>query len=151
MIESLKRCSLVVSTMLVLSVLLNGCLLGEDAGDAAKDRFLATSRGDYADAWKSLHPKQQTIVSEDKFVECGEAGEANRPPEISDVKVLDETVEQKDIPEVGTVEAHVIQLEWKQAEDTRQGFFDMVKDDGDWKWVLDATALESFRTGECPR
>src|SRR3954451_22924694 len=99
--EQMKRLALGAVTFLTLTVVMTGCLLGEDAGDAAKDRFLATSHGEYADAWESLHPNQQAIVSEEAFVECGQAGEANRPPEISDVKVLDETVEKKDIPEVG--------------------------------------------------
>lgn len=137
--------------VVVMSFSLSGCLFGDDAGDAAKERFLATSNGKYGEAWDSLHPKQQVIVSREKFIECGEAGAAAQSPEIGDVKVLDESVEEKEIAEVGSVESHVIELQWTQGPDTRRGFFDTLKVDGDWKWVLGEDALNAFRAGECPR
>jgi hypothetical protein len=149
--ESIVRLLKSVMGFIILSFALVGCLFGGDAGDAAKERFVATSKGEYAKAWESLHDDQQAIVSKEKFVECGEEGEAGRAPEIEDVKVLDENVEEKEIAEVGVVESHVIELEWRQGEDVRRGFFDMIDVDGDWKWVLGEDAIEAFRTGECPR
>lgn len=140
-----------IVALLTMTLVLTACQFGDDAGDAAKERFLATSKGEYAEAWETLHPNQQAIVSEARFVECGEAGEESRAPEIEDLKVIDENVEEKEIPDVGTVESHVIELEWRQGDDVRRGFFDTVDVDGDWVWVLDEDALNSFRAGECPR
>jgi len=131
--------------------LLSGCLVGgEDAEDAAKARLQATSQGEYAEVWESLHPNQQAVVTKEKFVECGEAGAAARSPEIEDLEVLSESVVEKEIPEVGIVESHVVALQWLQGEDTRGDDFDMVEVDGEWTWVLSAEVLESFRAGECP-
>jgi hypothetical protein len=150
--QTLKRWLLAPIVVSMLAVLLTGCLVSDDdpAGDAAKDRLLATSRREYADVWESLHPSHQAIVSEEQFASCAQAAEASRAPEISELKVVDESVETKDIPEIGTVASHVIELSWKQGEDTRQTPFDMIEVDGEWKWVLDQSALDAFRAGECP-
>lgn len=140
---------LVLATVSV--AVLSGCLAdGDDAEDAAKERMLATSQGKYAEVWESLHPNQQAIVPKEKFVECGEAGAAARSPEINELEVLGESVVEKDIPEVGTVESHVVALQWLQGEDTRGDDFDMIEVDGEWTWVLTGEVLESFRAGECP-
>jgi hypothetical protein len=140
----------VLLTLLALS--LGACLIGgDDAGDAAKQRLTDVSERKYAEVWDMLHPAQQELVSQEQFVSCGQEGESSRSPEISDVKVIGEEIEQRDVAGVGSVESHIIELEWRQGEDVRRAFFDMIEDDGDWHWVLGQDALDAYSRGECPR
>src|SRR6476661_8018476 len=42
------------------------------AAKFAKHRNELVAKGQYAEAWQSLHPAQQVVVTQDAFVQCGQ-------------------------------------------------------------------------------
>lgn len=131
-------------------VVLTGCMGGQSAGDAAKERIEQLSRSEYDKAWETLHPAQQAIVSQDKFVECGLASEQAQSPVVDDIRVDDERTERRTVPEVGDVEVHVVDLVIRKGDLAVSQEYELVEVDGDWRWVLNQSALDAFRAGECP-
>lgn len=139
----------------LLSVILvmtgaSACSRGPSASDAVTDRVRALSESRYDDVWETLHPSQQAIVTREKFVECGLAGEQRTSPAIDEIKVLDERGEEQEIPEVGTVDVRVVTVQTRSGENTRRIDFSVLKVDGTWRWFLNQRSIDAFRTEACP-
>jgi hypothetical protein len=139
------------SMLLVLAVVgLAGCMGGQSAGDAVKERMEQLSRSEYDKAWETLHPRHQAIVPQDKFVECGLASEQVESPVVDRVTIERETTEERTIPELGTIEVRVVEAVLVKGDLALTQFSEMIKEDGEWRWVLSEDVLEDFRAGECP-
>jgi hypothetical protein len=143
---SVTRSILVAMAVLVLTA----CMSSQSAGDAVKERMEQLSRSEYDKAWETLHPRHQAIVSREKFVECGLASEQIESPVVDRVTIESETTEERTIPELGTVEVRVVEAVLVKGDLALTQFSEMVREDGDWRWVLSESVLEDFRAGECP-
>lgn len=113
-------------------------------------RWKQLGRGEYAQAWETLHPAQQAIVTRDAFVACGQQASAL---EVAAVTILNETDAQADVPEIGptSVRSVELRLRFKGSGDTRTTTDQLLKVNNDWRWVMSQRAIDAFKNGECPR
>ena len=88
---------------------------------------------------KSIHLQ----VTNPVFQECSNVP-VTRGDDVPDVPV------NKDLPWVGKVDATEVKIRMLQGEDTREGFYDVVKVDGTWRWTLTTRSLSAFEAGNCP-
>lgn len=117
------------------------------AGEAAVDQFEAAIRGQWGRAWDDLIPEHQAIVSRDQYIACQE-DQGDFPA--SDISV-DETFEETvDVAVLGETETTAVTLKFESGDRSQFTTVHMIEVDGDWKWSLQADALEAFEAGECP-
>ena len=146
--SSVRRMLLLV---VLVAIVLPGCGGGDDgAGDSVKDLVTSLSISDYSGAWDSLHPAQQRVVPKDLFIRCGVEGENANDPAIENLKVLSSKKVTKDIPWLGEVDAREVKVRFTQGENDREAFYDVVKQDGSWRWTLTERSLNAFEAGNCP-
>lgn len=144
----MRRLLLFVIPMLLLAA----CIREGESGAAksVRERLERSSRGEHALVWESLHPAHQAIVSQEKYVECGEASDQARSPAIENLRITDEENRTVTVAEIGEVNATVVRAEWRGGGEIRTQTFNAINLDGSWRWVLNESLLNQFRNGQCP-
>lgn len=133
-----------------LVIVLAGCGDGEPAEDTVSELVEALSDSDYAAAYDLLHPKHQAVVDEQLFADCGRDAEAISPARVDDYTITGEVERERNITELGEVEVTEVGVNLVQRGETYYRTWDLVKDDGNWRWLLANDVLEDFRAGRCP-
>ncbi|HAX25926.1 MAG TPA: DUF4878 domain-containing protein [Thermomicrobiales bacterium] len=135
----------------IVAIALSGCGGGNSGADqSVKDLVTNLSTSNYAGAWDALHPAQQRVVPKDLFIRCGVDSEKTKDPKVDNLEILETRKVNKDLPWVGKVDATEVKIRMLQGEDTREGFYDVVKVDGTWRWTLTTRSLSAFEAGNCP-
>ncbi|MDQ3548927.1 MAG: DUF4878 domain-containing protein [Chloroflexota bacterium] len=132
-----------------LSLLFVGCGDDESASDAVEELVEALSASDYAAAYDMLHPAHQAVVSEEVFVDCGQQQDMNGPARVDAIEITGELERTRDVPELGEIEVTVVAVNLTQGDEVFPRTWDVVKDDGEWRWMLGADTLVNYREGRC--
>jgi hypothetical protein len=140
----------IVSLATVIAIVVTACGGGDSAADAVKARIEQTSDGEHAAVWESLHPAHQAIVSQQQFVDCGVQSDSVRSPVVDAIDVLGEDETTAMIPEIGEVEVTVVEVDLRRGEEHAVRRYTVLKEDGEWTWVLSEEALNAYRNGDCP-
>jgi hypothetical protein len=135
---------------LSLVIVLAACGGGEPPEDTVSELVEALSASDYAAAYDLLHPKHQAVVSEQLFEECGRDAEQISSARVDDFTITGEVERDRDITELGEVKVTEVGVNLVQRGETTYRTWDVVKDDGEWRWLLANDLLEDFRAGRCP-
>lgn len=122
----------------------------DDAEAAVRLRLEQDSRGEYQAVWQTLHPAHQSIVSRDKFVECGRELRLQREQVAETIEIISAREERKTFPEIGEVDVISVEVELRHGEDARRPSFDVIEVDGSWRWVMSDAALRAFAADTCP-
>jgi hypothetical protein len=138
---------LLISLSLVIMLAACG---GEPPEDTVSELVEALSASDYAAAYDLLHPKHQAVVSEQLFEECGRDAEQISSARVDDFTITGEVERDRDITELGEVKVTEVGVNLVQRGETTYRTWDVVKDDGEWRWLLANDLLEDFRAGRCP-
>lgn len=133
-----------------LAILLVGCGGGESASEAVEDLITASSARDYETAYDSLHPAHQAVVDEMLYIVCGRQDEQTGNPQVDEIVVISETEVTRTIPELGEIDVTVVFVNLVQGTETFPRTWDVVKEDGEWRWLLAEEPLNDFRAGRCP-
>lgn len=139
-----------IITGLTIVVLLAGCGSSEPADEAVQGLVEALSESEYDTAYEMLHPAHQRVVAEELFIECGEQAEIGGTARVDEYNVTGETKRDRTITELGDVEVTEVGVNLVQGNQTFYRTWDVVKDDGEWRWILSNEDLEYFREGRCP-
>jgi hypothetical protein len=122
---------------------------GESSAAAfAKRRYEQLAKAQYAEAWQSLHPAQQAVVSQDAFVKCGQQ---TTPDPNTKVTVKSERDEQLDVPQVGPSNVHSVTLTLRFGDQLRTPTDNLINVDGKWRWTMTQQAVDAFKAGNCPQ
>ena len=135
---------------LSLVIVLAGCGKSEPPEDTVSELVEALSNSDYAAAYDLLHPRHQAVVSEQLFEECGRDAEQISPARVDDFTITGEVERDREITELGNIEVTEVGVNLVQRGETYYRTWDVVKDDGEWRWLLANDLLEDFRAGRCP-
>jgi hypothetical protein len=135
---------------LSLVVLLAGCGDSEPADETVSELVEALSDGDYATAWELLHSDHQKIVDEQLFVDCGTNAASITSARVESFSITGEVERDRTVPELGEVEVTEVGVNLTQGGQTSYRTWDVIKDDGDWRWLMAEEQLNSFREGDCP-
>lgn len=146
---------------LVVLLLIVGCR--GDAGPSAEERAVRrvademlthVLAGRYGQAWESLHPVHQAIVSREQLEACG-----NRfPPVFSSHEIAEVSELELNLDEIGQTDGWMAVVVFEltdefKAQENASGPIDrslyVTQVDGDWRWVLQQGRLEAFRNGNC--
>ncbi|MEX1158939.1 MAG: DUF4878 domain-containing protein [Thermomicrobiales bacterium] len=133
-----------------LVTLLAGCGGGESAGEAVEDLVESFSESDYAAAYDSLHPDHQALVAEDRFVDCSLQAQEGANPVVDEIDITSENEVTRNVPELGEVEVTVVGVDLTQGNEIFPRTWDVIKVDGDWRWLLAEELLIDYREGRCP-
>jgi hypothetical protein len=125
----------------------------EGSPESAMVQVLAMiDKQEWAREWESLHPEQQALVAQDKFVSCSKAADS---PRIVSVKVLSVKDEEAAIP--GTEKrapSKAVTAEYQLTKGSRKRWsadtFYLFDVDGRWRWVLSNASVEAYKAGSCP-
>jgi hypothetical protein len=153
---SRKRWLLSGGVVVVVALIVAGGLayyLTHDDGESsaaafAKQRYEQLAKAQYAEAWQSLHPAQQAVVTQDAFVQCGQQ---TTPDPTTKVEVKSETDEQLDVPQVGPSAVHSVALTLRFGDQLRTPTDNLIKVDGKWRWTMTQTVIDAFKAGTCPK
>ena len=122
---------------------------GESSAAAfAKQRYERLAKAQYAEAWQSLHPAQQAVVSQDAFVQCGQQ---TTPDPSMKVEIKSERDEQIFVPELGPSAVHSVDLYLRTGDQLRTPTDNLIKVDGKWRWTMKQTTIDAFKAGTCPK
>ena len=135
---------------LSLVVLLAGCGGSEPADETVSELVEALSDSDYATAWELLHSDHQKIVDEQLFIDCGEAAAAITSPRVEEFSITGDVERERTVPELGEVEVTEVGVNLTQGGQTFYRTWDVIKDDGEWRWLMAEDQFNSFREGVCP-
>lgn len=122
--------------------------------DAMQQLLTQVESDQYADAWDTLHPSQQEVITREHLIDCGERYPVNWESfEVDDPDQREWTQEA-----IGTVDAWVIDATFQaneayQEESGTDGVvtrpFQWVTVDGDWRWFVRSGELATFADGGC--
>ena len=151
-----KRWLLSGGVIVVVALIVAGGLayyLTRDAGESsaakfAKHRNELVAKGQYAEAWQSLHPAQQVVVTQDAFVQCGQQA---TPDPSTKVEIKSERDEQIFVPEVGPSDVHSVALYLRIGDQLRTPTDNLIKVDGKWRWTMNQPTIDAFKAGTCPK
>jgi hypothetical protein len=139
--------------VLALVLLLAGCGIGgndEPARDATGKLIDAFSASDYAAAYDMLHPAHRKLVDEQQFIDCNKQREMSSPAKVDSYEITGEIKRSRDVPEIGDKEVTEVGANLTQGTNVSYRTWDMLKDGGEWSWVLSADDLNAFQEGRCP-
>lgn len=122
-----------------------GVSIGEGAaGSAARQQLLLGSRGLWGEQWDMLHPAHQQVVSRQQFIDCG------RIDDLSELRILLEFNEDHDVPRLGHVQTRVVTYSATRNGESIADAVRMVRDGGEWRWVMSGTEINVYQAGRCP-
>lgn len=133
-----------------LVVLLGACGEEEPASDAVEVLVEALGESDYATAYDMLHPDHQQVVDEQLFIDCGRQAEAGSPARVDSYVITGEVKRSRNVPELGDTEVTEVGVNLTQGDEVAYRTWDVVRADGEWRWLMAADALNAFREGRCP-
>lgn len=139
-----------ILTLFSLVVLFAGCGNDEPASDAVESLVNALSESDYETAYDMLHPAHQEIVDKQLFIDCGRQAEVGSPARVDSYVITGEVKRSRDVPELGDTEVTEVGVNLTQGDTVSPRTWDVVKEDGDWRWLLAEEGLNAFREGRCP-
>jgi hypothetical protein len=139
---------LFVSISLVL--ILAGCGKSEPADETVSELVEALSASDYAAAYDLLHSDHRAVVEEQLFADCGRKAEGGGSARVDEFAITGEVKRERTVTELGEVEVTEVGVNLTQRDQTFYRTWDVVKDDGDWRWLIGNDELEAFRAGRCP-
>ena len=112
---------------------------------ALRRQIVLLDAGDFAAAWTELHPAQQAIVPQQRFVECLAGTDYALALEIIDAR--DALI---DVPELSRVPAKAIDTRLASGGTTLDRRFFEVLVEGRWRWVMEQPQIDAYRAGDCP-
>lgn len=140
-----------LSIALLLVVLLVGCGgNGEPADEAVSDLVDAFSSSDYETAYDMLHPAHQAVVPEQLFVDCDRQAERVSSPKVDTFDITGDIKRDRTVPELGDVKVVEVGVNLTQGDQVSYRTWDVIKDDGEWRWLMGEDQLNAFRAGNCP-
>ena len=116
---------------------------------AAQVRFLdALYNGNLGDAYATLHPAYQRLVSRKRFVACTRQTALGGLGSIDVLDVYDDPVQ---LPGSGRVPAEAVRIRLTSKSGGSTTFVNHeVKVGSGWRWVLNGAATDAYRAGRCP-
>ncbi len=132
-----------------LSLLFVACGDEESASEAVEELVEALSASDYVAAYEMLHPAHQAVVTEEVFVDCGQQQEMNGPARVDEIEITGEEDRTRDVPELGAIDVTTVAVNLTQGDQVFPRTWDVVKDDGEWRWMLGGETLLNYREGRC--
>jgi hypothetical protein len=148
-LRRLRRC------VLLLTLLLAGCG-GSDsqqsdlsAGEFLQEITVDNLKGDFSQSWEHLHPAHQKLLSQIRFVYCGD-----REPELehdSTVRVLSVRPVRKLIPRIPQRRMQAVRIQIRDKEGVVDEYTAHAVRVGDeWRWVLSPAFVSAVESGRCP-
>lgn len=119
----------------------------QSAGEAAVERYELIAEGRYGDAWETLHPSHQAVVSKDLFVRCGE--ESGSGPVDGIEVVRTEQHNDEEMYGIGPVDYTLVEVRWLSGSEFVNVQDRMIDVNGDWRWTMQQGPLDAFLSG-CP-
>ncbi|HEX5164704.1 MAG TPA: hypothetical protein VFV93_04850 [Thermomicrobiales bacterium] len=138
---------------LALVLLLAGCGIGgndEPASDATSRLIDAFSKSDYATAYDMLHSAQRKLIDEQVFIDCDKQREMSSPAKVDSYEITGSVKRSRDVARIGDKEVTEVGANLTQGTNVSYRTWDMLKDGGEWSWVLSADDLNAFQEGRCP-
>jgi hypothetical protein len=141
-----------LSIALLLVFVLGGCGgSGRSADETVTGLVEALSSSDYETAYDMLHSAHQKIVPEQLFVECGRKAEQISTPRVDSFDITGDVKRDRTIPELGDVEVVEVGVNLTQGTEVSPRVWNVIKDDGEWRWLMAEAQLNAFRAGSCPQ
>lgn len=134
---------------LALVIFMAGCGGGESASQMVEALVKSLSESDYEAAYDSLHPAHQAIISEAEFVRCGQQQELSGTAQVDEIDITREYKQTRSVRELGDVEVTTVSVNLTQGDQVFPRTWDVVKDNGEWRWVMDGDALDAYWSGRC--
>ena len=131
-------------------LLLAGCGESEPADETVSELVEALSASDYAAAYDLLHPDHQAVVDEQLFEDCGREAEGGGSARVDEFAITGAVERERTVTELGDVDVTEVGVNLTQRGQTFYRTWDVVKDDGEWRWLMGNDELEDFRAGRCP-
>ena len=125
----------------------------EDPRDFISELVRHVAAGRYAQAWTTMYPPHQAIVTRQEYVRCERT--TPFPGRIESLRVLDVFDERIDV--AGQTEkvdstAIIVRLTIRGGDDARDRFdstFHAVAVDGKWTWFLPEARYAAYESGSC--
>jgi hypothetical protein len=132
----------------VVLALLAGCGVGasNSPGDGARKQLEFAATGNWQRVYQQLHPAQQTVVTQDAFIDCNK----NNTMTLGKVSIAEERRVTVDVPELGEVKLYEVTLDAVVDGQSVERVMHEIRKGSEWRWDLDRAALDIYREGECP-
>ena len=145
----MKHWIALLTLAIVATLAFAACGSGESAAAKfEKQRYQELANAQYDQAWETLHPAQQAVVSKDAFVACGQK---TTPDASTKIEVKSEKDEQLDVPQIGPSSVHSVAVTLRFGDKLRTPTDNLIKVDGKWRWTLNQATIDAFKAGGCPR
>jgi hypothetical protein len=143
-----------IVTVFLLAALAAGCALTDDsdeheAGTAVKDVLEQEYFGQYGDAWDSLHPRHQRLVTREEYHDCRSGIDVAGT--IKSVLILD--VRDEPLTVFGLrprTPSKAVKVRVTTDETEYTATYHVVRLGDRWRWVLSNGAARGFARTDCP-
>lgn len=128
----------------------NNATSGSSAAKETASSFLQQittqfSRGQSGRLWDTLHPRDQAIVSRDRYTAC----QSNEGFEMKSFKVLETYSDPVDIGGT-TTPATAISVRVVSDDGVTTATMHAVRVGATWRWILAPADLATYKQGKCP-
>ena len=142
--------------VLLIALVLAGCggddetpTADLDAGEFLQEITAQHLSGEFSDSWEDLHPAHQRLISQIKFVYCGE-----REPELAEdttVRILSVKHARRSLPKIPQRQVSAVRIELRDEQGVVDAYTShAVKVEGEWRWVLSPRFIRAVESGNCP-